>query len=110
MEFMGNNVIYGMYNIVYNNIIVIYGTRRFGWPTATLLLAPAESWGTLRYDTFLWKWYHYLPGGQIYNKTFLTSCFFMQGGCKIMHKKFYINWSNIEGMTMIFAIFAVVVT
>ena len=28
-------------------------TRRFGWPTATLLLAPAEGWGTLRVPRIL---------------------------------------------------------
>ena len=28
-------------------------TRRFGWPTATLLLAPAEGWGTLRVPRLL---------------------------------------------------------
>ena len=29
-------------------IFAIFATRRFGWPMATLLLAPAEGWGTLR--------------------------------------------------------------
>ena len=29
-------------------------TRRFRWPTATLLLAPAEGWGTLWVPRLIW--------------------------------------------------------
>ena len=29
-------------------VAAIFAIRRFGWPMATLLLAPAEGWGTLR--------------------------------------------------------------
>ena len=35
-------------------IFAIFATRRFGWPMATLLLAPAEGWGTLRVRRLVW--------------------------------------------------------
>ena len=35
-------------------IFAIFATRRFGWPMATLLLAPAEGWGTLRVPRLVW--------------------------------------------------------
>ena len=35
-------------------IFAIFATRRFGWPVATLLLAPAEGWGTLCVPRLVW--------------------------------------------------------
>ena len=35
-------------------IFAIFATRRFGWPAATLLLAPAEGWGTLCVPRLVW--------------------------------------------------------
>ena len=35
-------------------IFASFATRRFGWPMATLLLAPAEGWGTLRVPRLVW--------------------------------------------------------
>ena len=35
-------------------IFAIFATRRFRWPMATLLLAPAEGWGTLGVPRLLW--------------------------------------------------------
>ena len=35
-------------------IFAIFATRRFGWSMATLLLAPAEGWGTLRVPKIIW--------------------------------------------------------
>ena len=35
-------------------IFGIFATRRFRWPTVTLLLAPAEGWGTLSILRLIW--------------------------------------------------------
>ena len=35
-------------------IFAIFATRSFGWPAATLLLAPTEGWGTLCVPTLIW--------------------------------------------------------
>ena len=35
-------------------IFAIFATRRFGWPMATLLLAPAEGWETLHVPRLIW--------------------------------------------------------
>ena len=35
-------------------IFAIFATRRFRWPMATLLLALAEGWGTLRVPRLVW--------------------------------------------------------
>ena len=35
-------------------IFAFFAARSFGWPAATLLLAPAEGWGTLYVPRLMW--------------------------------------------------------